>query len=38
MRKGKPGGYSDDLNQEQIRKLDDWAIGIEKSTHFRFKI
>lgn len=37
LRKGKAGSYRDDLNMEQIQKLDDWAKEAFKSSDFEFK-
>lgn len=38
LRKGKVGGYRDDLNDEQIKKIDEWAGKIEQDSDFKFKI
>lgn len=38
LRKGKIGAYHDDLNKDQIKKLDDWARKVEQDSDFKFKI
>lgn len=38
LRKGKAGGYRDDLNDHQIQKIDEWITNGLKGTDFRFKI
>lgn len=39
MRKGKPGGYRDDLNEEQIKKIDDWMKSkMAEGFDFNFNI
>lgn len=38
LRKGKVGSYSDDLNEDQIKKLDDWTDKIPKDADFKFKL
>lgn len=38
LRKGKVGGYRDELNEEQIEKIDNWTEKWLDGTDFRFKI
>lgn len=38
LRKGKVGGYRDDLNEEQIQKLTEWASKIEQECDFKFQV
>lgn len=38
MRKGKVGTYRDELNENQLKKLDDWVKQMETESDFRFKI
>lgn len=38
FRKGKAGAYRDDLNTNQIKKLDDWIGKNLKDTDFKFQI
>lgn len=37
LRKGKIGGFRDELNKEQIQKIDDWTDKNLKDSGFRFK-
>lgn len=36
LRKGKVGSYRDELNEEQIQKLDDWTEEAFKNSDFKF--
>lgn len=38
LRKGKVGGYLDELSNEQIKKLDDWAEKTLNGTDLKFEI
>lgn len=38
LRRGKVGGYRDELNQEQINKIDNWIQKGLEATDFQFKI
>lgn len=38
LRKGKAGTYKDELNENQIKKLDDWACQMEMQSDFKFKL
>lgn len=38
LRRGKAGGYRDDLNGDQIQKLDHWIDKALEGTDFKFKM
>lgn len=38
LRKGKVGGYHEDLNGDQIKRLDEWIAKVQKDTDFKFKM
>lgn len=39
LRQGKPGGYGAELNEEQIKRIDDWVeSGAEKDIGFKFNM
>lgn len=38
LRKGRVGAYRDELNEDQIKKLDDWIEKCLKDTDFKFKL